>query len=99
MNHTPTPFRVGPIGTEVLADDFVIAFVKGDNTDTRTFEQRQADAAFIVTACNAHDNLVAALRAIAQQECVDDISDYDRRCEMARLAKAALFDLVPFDPE
>lgn len=44
---------------EVLGDDY---------SGFGGAEQRQVDAQFIVTACNAHDQLVAALKELADME-------------------------------
>jgi hypothetical protein len=49
--HTPTPWRIGIAG-RVLG---------GDGLSVVSFN-RKANAAFIVRAVNAHDDLVAALR-------------------------------------
>lgn len=61
--HTPTPWkcaaRPGPCGTHLLciasANDLLIADIWGGS---------EANAAFIVRAVNAHDELVAALRGV-----------------------------------
>ena len=60
--HTPTPWHVGTTrkdATTVLCHQGILAEVYGRRSD------READAAFIVHACNAHDELVAALEVIA----------------------------------
>lgn len=46
-----------------------------------------ADAAFIVTACNNHDALVAALREIERMPYSLDDAE---RCTIGRIARAAL---------
>lgn len=62
--HTPTPWNVlSPKGTLcawriVSNDDCNVAFVAQRLSNA----EADANAAFIVTACNAHDELVAALR-------------------------------------
>lgn len=64
-----------PYNQEILADDYWEEFSKA------------ADAAFIVKACNAHDELVAALR-----ECVKrlDETDGDGPRHAPEFARAAL---------
>ena len=67
--HAATPWRVGP---HTLNDEVIIYNQKAciatvpiwqHQGDTNILlEQAYADAAFIVRACNAHDELVAALR-------------------------------------
>lgn len=61
----------------------------------RSVETELANAAFIVTACNAHDDLVVALREIAicgssindDGECIELRADRCRRVARAALAK------------
>jgi len=73
MKHTPTPWEVndddsGIIGTWgpdeddwglICATDYAISSSVPE-------EQRPANAAFIVKACNAHDELVEALKTAIQ---------------------------------
>lgn len=86
MSHTPTPwyttkkFEITTISKENdMSRGMMIphADVFGDN--------REEDAAFIVQACNAHEELVAALK---------DLLNLDERCgwhsKQADVAKAAL---------
>jgi hypothetical protein len=62
--HTPTPWEIEAIsGDLVLAavgDECVIAYLPPN-------PNRAANAAFIVRACNAHEQLVEALQAAVQQ--------------------------------
>lgn len=63
--HTPTPWRVydhmpNCIEDAMGNDVFAQAMNKGS-------ERNEANAAFIVQACNAHDALVAALRDVLSQ--------------------------------
>jgi hypothetical protein len=52
--HTPTPWYVnGRVWIKPKNNGWPIARIQGD--------QREADAEFIVQACNSHDSLVAAL--------------------------------------
>ena len=80
--HTPTPW---------FSDETLI-FVPDLNNDLAGIDiaeaKRAADAAFIVRACNAHDDLVAALRraveaAEARMPCATFLDD-----ARAALAKA-----------
>jgi hypothetical protein len=72
--HTPTPWQVdsgdelaiqsveggAQIATVLGPDDFLCR----DDDDDEVFEEEcEANAAFIVRACNAHDDLVAALKS------------------------------------
>jgi len=69
--HTPTPWHTGEGKAERIiyaADGFAVA-------DATVFhglhvESPTANAAFIVRACNAHDELVAALKGL-----LDDMRD------------------------
>jgi hypothetical protein len=98
-DHTPTPWRVangvdiqGPPDTHAL-DYTSVAGGRG-----RLLGIAEANAHFIVRACNAHAGLVAALQALADK--VDATSDCDhkrQRCEdigcigaEVRAARAAL---------
>lgn len=82
-SHTPTPWRVSKTDPScVLAGRRVVADTsfKQEVRDTE-----MANAQFICTAVNAHDNLVAAVRAYlsAQGDCDCDT------CTLARAALAA----------
>jgi len=67
--HTPTPWSFQPYKSEYRGDregfsiraldGKVIAAARGS---TRTEEEKEANAAFIVRACNAHEKLVSELR-------------------------------------
>jgi hypothetical protein len=54
-----------------------------------SIDQPIANAAFIVRACNSHEQLVAALRRIAAADMGEDGSYYTNR-ENIRIARAAL---------
>jgi hypothetical protein len=80
MSHTPTPYDFrrttsGAVVTAEMADnpDFGKELVAECPLDT--------DAIFIVRACNAHDELVAALQTIA---------NHDAFPAMQAVARAAL---------
>jgi len=85
QTHTPTPWEV---------QDCRHAGANVVSSDGNAFVARMAhgDAAFIVAACNAHDELVAALRKCEHALQLSDISSARREhVEMARrMARAAL---------
>ena len=59
MNHTPTPYKIGyhaHDGIRIEVNGCSIANVWGKNNE--------ANAEFIVRACNSHDELVGALEEI-----------------------------------
>ena len=74
--HTPGPWHVGEVeeidpedsqenGINIMsAEGYYIAGVIGGFSDG----VQEANAAFIVRACNAHDELVAALRAYVEND-------------------------------
>ena len=79
--HTPGPWQIQPSrwpyhgGIEVCAGDSTVAVMYrevgyDDWQDVEPLPQAEANAAFIVSACNAHEELVEALR-IARQNLVD----------------------------
>ena len=49
------------------AERNVVAEISGDYNSPDTWPLMEANARFIVTACNAHDELVAALQEIAKE--------------------------------
>lgn len=59
-----------------------------DGSDVAIVEKAD-DCRFIVRACNAHDELVAALQAIAEAAQYG-IKDADVRAECGEIARAAL---------
>lgn len=61
------------------AERNVVAEISGDYNSPDTWPLMEANARFIVTACNAHDELVAALRAVVEHN--------DTRLARAALAK------------
>jgi hypothetical protein len=108
--HTPTPWKVsGPTyytaerGNAAPYAGVSIKAASGESVCTipssvkRGALQRDADYQFIVTACNAHDELVAALRDCVQAiESEIDAAGDDRhpviagRIKTAKRARAAL---------
>ena len=95
MKHTPTPWRAdsGPelsahIGPYVYGPDNVpVAYVDYQHVGDGALSNE--NAAFIVRACNAHDDLVAAV-----EELLEHLADNDPElsgsplCGMARAALA-----------
>jgi hypothetical protein len=64
--HTPTPWKIDQYETVVGTTDeaFEIASCWTANSGIhKDFKECRANAEFIVRACNAHDNLVRALRS------------------------------------
>lgn len=92
--HTPTPWHTG--GTfhypnKPDTQNVWSAAKHGDQSGHIVCEQAEiADAAFIVKACNAHDDLVAALMKIAGSDERPGHVAYIRKGEVARIARAAL---------
>lgn len=78
--HTPTPWKAS--GNAVFRDGHCLAMT---GTDIWMPEVEEANAAFIVRACNAHDDLVAALEAVAEARMPGEA----RRIARAALAKAS----------
>lgn len=67
MSHTPTPWYVSGFETQAGGNSRVI--MGGDGFSIahvmdRTTPENIADAAFIVKACNAHDELLIALAEV-----------------------------------
>jgi hypothetical protein len=86
--HTPTPWQVDASkhSVSIVADRFCVA--QTATAQTGNVAPAEANAAFIVRACNAHDELVAALRELLWTEQFDDD---DPRLIAARLqSRAAL---------
>lgn len=83
---TPTPYKMiiaqpGTMHQIVSNDGEYLCSLLGNKTD----EQKQADTAFILTACNSHAALVQALEALVNCPDYKNIKTY----EMA-FARAAL---------
>lgn len=75
MNATiaPTPWRIGTIPTAITAtaadgEKVLVVAMLGNPGEERSYAERSATAAFIVKACNAHEQLVAALQEIAKND-------------------------------
>jgi hypothetical protein len=82
--HTPTPWfsdKGAVWDSQDLLRRLLIAECIGDSR-----ANAKADAAFIVRAVNVHDDLVAALREIANGA----DGPIEARCEMRKIASAAL---------
>lgn len=63
--HTPTPYKVGSYGSNRLP-----TILTRNNTIIAICEpikECEANAAFIVKACNAHDELVAFVKKVAEE--------------------------------
>lgn len=72
MKHTPTPWNVNQ--GRITADGVTVATSYApSNATVNSIALRDANAAFIVRACNAHDELVEILeRARGVVQMVDD---------------------------
>jgi hypothetical protein len=94
--HTPTPWWVAQsAGPGILAVDaidpadgnlFAVCEIFGINDMREHSPEAEANAAFIVRACNCHNQLVAALKAL--YDAVD--SSVELTPEIMRQARAAL---------
>jgi hypothetical protein len=70
MSHTPTPWNTNsPDETLILGPDFqVVATTFQDEEDYQAnHDNRYEDAQFIIKACNTHDELVEALKAVCRE--------------------------------
>ncbi|CUW85647.1 hypothetical protein N5C66_03720 [Rhizobium pusense] len=61
--HTPTPWFLNEAQDFVKGDGRHIAVLFDGTPTSPTVKERKSNAAFIVRACNAHDELLAALKA------------------------------------
>ncbi len=72
MEHTATPWQLEERETDFVLQDadgeFINYLTKSRHIDDLIDEEAEANAAFIVRACNAHDQLVKATR-----ECLDQL--------------------------
>lgn len=89
--HTQTPWAVDnqqPIAGINFGDDPLKSIVKGMGDATYVIAEMLApdDAEFIVRACNAHDDLVAALDGLLADKYLSDPINNDRMAQ----ARAAL---------
>jgi len=65
--HTPTPWTVDPDYKVTDADGEFVAYLSSAASrycDDRPDHEGRANVAFIVTACNVHDDLVAACNRV-----------------------------------
>jgi len=88
MSHTQTPWRLArPAKTDVT--NYVFG-PKGQIAHVGAYGT-QEDAAFIVKACNAHDELVAVLQDIVAADGMrPGHVAYKSRADIAAMARAAL---------
>jgi hypothetical protein len=93
MSHTPTPWQLieRSCGGFKLADadgEFISFLCSSRYPDNRPDEEAEANAAFIVTACNAHTALVKALRdleSVISQGCIPDEAIRNARAALAKV--------------
>jgi hypothetical protein len=87
--HYPTPWSVSPVTTGQRGFDILCDVRTTPNKwSIAASSQEQANAAFIVKACNNFDGLLAALELL-----VADVADYEtwqRPCHAVDVAKAAI---------
>jgi hypothetical protein len=96
MQHTPTPWRRAGNGLQIKANEngYLVAVVEGPDRRARGKEWQEdhdychGNAAFIVKACNAHDQLVAALK-VCRDLIYAEVAD-GKFTEQAALAREAL---------
>lgn len=79
MNHTPTPWKI--VTDDKESDKNIIADARGNHI-ARTYgyqKEYHPNAQFIVTACNAHEDLVKALEDVREYfaDCADASSEGD----------------------
>lgn len=88
--HTPTPWNHSN-GTVVFdGNDRKVAATYANKGYGIEIDEAQSNAAFIVRACNAHDELVAALRACVEEMSAYEYADEGISGELIRNARAAL---------
>lgn len=91
QTHTPGEWVVGPRGFGVVSirpNGNPVTVVETPRTPST---HAKADIERIVLCCNAHDDLVAALRALLENNLgpqVDDGAEWDACCDMAKAALA-----------
>ena len=61
MKHTPTPWELHQ------GEDYIVILRGDETTDQGIMVDNLVDAAFIVQACNSHDDLLAAAELLLQQ--------------------------------
>ena len=67
MKHTPTPWKQGVNYPErIIGEHEIVAFVNHPELDGKPNDREQANAEFIVRACNSHDELLEACKALVQ---------------------------------
>ena len=90
--HTPGPWHCnGPNECEVIAPNRrTVCRTDVDGDYNHHYERMSADAQRIVTAVNAHDDLVAALRIIASYTGNDEAAWVAQKLASAALARVGL---------
>ena len=94
MTHTPTPWTVEPGDSilKILSGGHRIADVGDAPYWQRFTAEHEANAAFIVRACNAHDALVAALDEMLTSHSMENVGVKASMCRLnaKKQARAAL---------
>jgi hypothetical protein len=93
MARTPTPWKLALTDDTIIRgpDGSYIAAVTGDYNSESDWPCMEANAAFIVRAVNAHDDLVTALKSILRLQDENDGADFETVFLLAEdIARAAL---------
>ena len=96
--HTAPPYRIGGGGNLIAKDDgdeFTIAFVRASPWGDNDYDALQANAEFIVRACNEHEALVRGIQEVLalNRKQGSPLGDYGRIAHLAVLAR--LDEFVP----
>jgi len=100
QKHTPTPWDSGHDGeidfiyTDVGSNKTICEMLYMEEWDEVGIGESQANAEFIVQACNAHDQLIEALEKIAEMGYDVDLFPVK---EAVKIAKEALAAATPTD--
>lgn len=87
--HTPTPWHVAKDDPAAIFNSMGGYVTRIDGNAVQTRAAIEGNAAFIVRACNAHDELVAALAQIARLSAEGEVSA-NMQYALGDIARAAL---------
>ena len=86
MSHTPTPWKTknvsiykGHIGYKTLITNSEGVFIASTSSDKLEKEEQESNTQFIVTACNAHEDLVELAKDLREYfaDCADASAEGD----------------------
>lgn len=106
MGHTKTPWQIGfsdgsgadETGWCIVADGNEAVVFSGESFGASYGIKKKVNAAFIVTACNAHDELVAALDSILRRATPHQLdTPEDRERDLLHIEHEARMALVAID--